>query len=240
MAHNMTVIELKEALRERGLPTGRAKAELVQRLSENVLGAESAVGGRDGEEARVAELIDMHPLRESGEDAAEGVDESARRRGGRLDVMPPDRERDDALYREVALLRRERECMQRQQELLQRELELLRASPAATATTASNSTAVAYGVADGMKELLPEFDASDNTFWRWKQQVELLRCTYQLDERSTRILITSRLRGRALAWLYSKAENMTMSIEELLREMERMFDHRPGKLALRRAFESRV
>lgn len=92
----------------------------------------------------------------------------------------------------------------------------------------------------GIKELLPDFEATDNTFWRWKSQLELLRETYWLGENATRILIGSRLKGRALSWFYSKTEHLTLSIEDLLKEMQQMFDLRPGKLALRKKFEARV
>lgn len=106
-------------------------------------------------------------------------------------------------------------------------------------TGVSGATAVSGGVRN-LRELLPEFDGMDHTFWRWRQQLQLLRHSYQLDENSTRILIRSRLKERALSWFYSRAEYLTLSMEELLQEMERMFDMRPGKLALRREFESRV
>lgn len=43
-----------------------------------------------------------------------------------------------------------------------------------------------------------------------------------------------------LAWFYSRAEYLTMGVDELLTEMGQMFDQRPGKLTLRREFESRV
>lgn len=91
-----------------------------------------------------------------------------------------------------------------------------------------------------IRELLPEFDASENTFWRWRSQLELLRDTYRLDENATRILIGSRLKGRALTWFYSKTEHLTLRIEDFLREMGQMFDLRPAKLTLRRKFEARV
>ncbi|KYN21745.1 hypothetical protein ALC57_05879 [Trachymyrmex cornetzi] len=80
----------------------------------------------------------------------------------------------------------------------------------------------------------------ENTFWKWKQQLELLRNSYQLDDNSARVLISSRLKGRALAWFHSKAEHLILNIEDLLEEMTRMFDSRPAKLSLRKTFEARV
>lgn len=103
--------------------------------------------------------------------------------------------------------------------------------------TTNGSIISAFGGIRGIKELLPEFDATNGTFWKWKQQLALLTHTYQLDENSARVLIGSRLKGRALSWFYSKPEYITMISEDLLREMESMFDLRPGKLSLRREFE---
>lgn len=54
------------------------------------------------------------------------------------------------------------------------------------------------------------------------------------------MLISARLKGRALSWFHSRAEYLTLNIKELLEKMEQMFDLRPGKLALRKEFESRV
>jgi len=46
------------------------------------------------------------------------------------------------------------------------------------------------------------------------------------------------LKGRALTWLYSKAEYLTLSTENFLEEMHQMFDLQLGKL--RKEFEARV
>ncbi|KYN02350.1 hypothetical protein ALC62_06832 [Cyphomyrmex costatus] len=106
-------------------------------------------------------------------------------------------------------------------------------------SSTSNATSAAGNVRH-LKDLLPEFRAADNTFWKWKQQLELLRNSYRLDDNSARVLISSRLKGRALAWFHSKAEHLTLSVENLLEEMTRMFDSRPAKLSLRKEFEARV
>nr|XP_012225735.1 PREDICTED: uncharacterized protein LOC105674166 [Linepithema humile] len=143
-------------------------------------------------------------------------------------------ESDDHVSRELALVQRERELIERERQLLQREREMARS------VSASSNAASASGGVRNLKDLLPEFDATENTFWRWKHQLELLRNSYQLDDNSARILISSRLRGRALTWFYSKAEHLMLSIEDLLGEMTRMFDLRPGKLSLRKEFEARA
>lgn len=48
------------------------------------------------------------------------------------------------------------------------------------------------------------------------------------------------MKGRAFTWFYSKAEYLILSIEDLLEEMKQIFDLHPGKLSLKKEFESRV
>ncbi|XP_011859156.1 PREDICTED: uncharacterized protein K02A2.6-like [Vollenhovia emeryi] len=107
------------------------------------------------------------------------------------------------------------------------------------ASTTSNAASVTGGIRN-LKELVPEFDASENTFWRWKNQVELIRNTYRLEDDATRILISSRLKGRALTWFHSKSEHLTLSVDGLLEAMQQIFDLRPKKLSLRKEFEARI
>lgn len=87
---------------------------------------------------------------------------------------------------------------------------------------------------------MPEFDATDNSFWRWRQQLELLRGSCHMDENAMRILITFRLKGFALTWFHLRTEHVTMAIDSLLEEMRQLFNLRPGKLSLRREFKARV
>lgn len=86
---------------------------------------------------------------------------------------------------------------------------------------------------------MSEFRGEYDSFEIWKKQVELLRATYRLDENSTKILISLRLKNKALSWFHSKPEHLQLNTAELLSEMSRMFDNRPSKLTLRRDFEKR-
>lgn len=130
--------------------------------------------------------------------------------------------------RELELLKRENMLMQR--ELLRREQMQPRepsASPASAGNTDSSdgqTTASATLSIRAIGDLLSDFDGRDNTFWKWEQQINLLRATYHLDNNATRVLISSRLRGRAVNWFHSKSEHITLPIDDLLTEMRRMFD----------------
>ncbi|XP_018377468.1 PREDICTED: LOW QUALITY PROTEIN: uncharacterized protein K02A2.6-like [Trachymyrmex cornetzi] len=214
--NNFTVIELKEALRERGLSSTGSKAELIQRLSEydpNIWKTLSEKrNGIQGEQTDAEDYASIPE--EHHESELQG-------------------EREDYTQHELTLIRKERELLQREQQLLRREREMNRCA------STTSVTSVAGGVRN-LRDLLPEFDASDNTFWRWKKQLEFVRNSYMLDDSATKILISTRLKGRALNWFYSRAEYLTLSVEDLLQEMVQMFDSRPSKLTLRKEFEARV
>ncbi|RLU18307.1 hypothetical protein DMN91_008664, partial [Ooceraea biroi] len=79
-----------------------------------------------------------------------------------------------------------------------------------------------------------------NDFRNWRQQLELLQDTYHLDSNAVKILISLRLRGKALRWFHSRPGHLEMSAKELVNAMSGMFDHRPNKLALRKEFENRL
>lgn len=64
--------------------------------------------------------------------------------------------------------------------------------------------------------------------------------THKLDDNSTRVLISSRLREKALSWFHSKPNNLKLNVIQLLERMKEMFDLRPNKLALRKSFEGRI
>ncbi|RLU18149.1 hypothetical protein DMN91_010392 [Ooceraea biroi] len=128
---------------------------------------------------------------------------------------------------------------ERELELVRREAELRTHTP----TTSARSPTINDGEISstkGLKDLLCEFDGSRSEFRRWKQQVELLRDTYHLDDNATRVLISSRLKRKALNWFDSKPEYIVLSATNLLEEMGRMFDHRPSKLTLKKEFEQRM
>lgn len=91
-----------------------------------------------------------------------------------------------------------------------------------------------------ISETLREFTGESYDFEHWRQQVEVLRNFYQLDDNSVKIWINLRLKGKALKWCQSKPSHFAMSATELLEEMKGVFDHRPSKLALRTEMEARM
>ena len=242
MSGSYTVVDLKEFLRVRKLVTTGSKAELISRLEqydanfwqiiaeENARTAEQTA--REEEERR--RLIEEGPTTLRNEDDHLHVNQAVQWQ-----------QLDDPVRREMDLLRRERDILRREVELFRRESAGLRnPSTDSTRTESAGSmdsrrTATVNLSIRAIGDLLSEFDGNDNTFWKWEQQVGLLRTSYQLDENASRVLISSKLKGRAASWFHSKAEHLTLRVNDLLGEMKIMFDHRPSQMALRREFENR-
>lgn len=207
---DLKVSELKNLLQSLGLPTTGIKNELVARLMDVY---------PDG---FVPDLTTMEM-----QDGT--VDEVGQ---DRRTPLPDEME---MLRREMELMRRERDLAKKEIELMQRERELLRNSPGTDSTVSSRPNVSIKAVGD----LVSHFDGSNDAYYIWKQQIQLLRSTYELDDNTTKILIGTKVKDKALRWLHSRPEHIRMDADSLLTEMGRMFDHRPNKLLLRKKFEER-
>lgn len=93
---------------------------------------------------------------------------------------------------------------------------------------------------NAISELLGNFDGSGQNFESWAQQVELIRAGYGLSDEITRIVISSKLRGKALNWFHSRSSHLTIPVEQLMYELKKMFFPQLSKIKLRRQFEDLV
>lgn len=160
--------EMKDALRARGLSTNGSKAELIQRLTKadpNVWASihqramsSATIGEEFGEPTEETELISLtNPM-----DTPPAAEASVRE----MTTMPT-RDSEEDVARELMLLRREKDLWERERRLFQRELEIARAASTTSTTMTTSSTPAITGGIGGIKDLLPQFDAADGTFWRW-------------------------------------------------------------------------
>lgn len=214
---DLSVAQLKRALRRRRLQTSGRKAELIVRLQDS-----DPTGGW------VQEAVDDQDSMDESEGEAAGVQE-----GG---VVEHARQERHLNRRETELEKREREIMRMELEVLRRENECLRRSPASNLSADSRTTIDIRNVG----KLLGDYDGSGEDFQLWKAQVHLLRETYELTESAAKLMVGSKLQGKAQKWYRSKAEYLSMSVNELLQEMEIIFDQPMGRLDLRRKFEMRT
>ena len=96
--------------------------------------------------------------------------------------------------REVELLRREGDLMARELQLARCEMELLRnvnanASPQDVIQQSSSHVNI-----NALKDLMSDFEGNDADFNKWKEQFELVRTTYKLDDNHERLLISAKLK----------------------------------------------
>ncbi|KAK2578095.1 hypothetical protein KPH14_012234 [Odynerus spinipes] len=121
---------------------------------------------------------------------------------------------------ELDLLRRERDLMDCELQLMRREVEFLRG---------------AQGSHDPQEILRTEpmrRTRKCGTYEIWEKQAR--------DGDGMKVLICSRLRGRAVEWFHSKAEFIEMSFEGILEEMRKMYGQRVSRVTRKKEFEARI
>ncbi|XP_011860261.1 PREDICTED: uncharacterized protein LOC105557594 isoform X3 [Vollenhovia emeryi] len=74
-----------------------------------------------------------------------------------------------------------------------------------------------------------------------RKEQELARKELELAKHDlTKVMMGSRLKGKALEWLHSRSEYIAMPVNDLLGKLREMFYHRPSKILTRRQFEQRT
>lgn len=232
-----TLAEIKDILREK-LSTVGNKAELINRLTNSDSEIRTTLDGLGSRQRRG--VIDC-PIdeRHGSQDAAASEEDECQARHNDTSVEDPLIE-NDLIRRENELLRRERALLQRELEIMRRENAESRGAPCANSSGERRGSPSMSENVRAIRDLLSDFDGDEGTFWRWEQQIQLLRTMYALNDAATRILVSSKLKGRASEWFHSKPDHLTLSIEDLLTSMKQMFGLRQSKLSLRKKFEERT
>lgn len=63
---------------------------------------------------------------------------------------------------------------------------------------------------------------------------------YELDENAAKVLVGSKLQGKAADWYFSLVDHLSMSVDRLLEQMDAMFNQPMSRLERKRLFENRV
>lgn len=232
-AKGFTIDQLKYALNQRQLPTTGRKTELIVRLDQ------ADPSGRWKEEMSRADNLEQEKSIQN--QLPENTDHFEHQESS-INCLDRDQSyQENAMSalrdREFDLIRRERDLAEYENSLLRREVEMLRA--ASRSSTSSTNSRASISIR-GISELLHEYNGTVEDFERWKAQVMLLKTTYELDDNSARVLVGAKLKGKAFTWYHSRPEHLQMGLEELLKAVADMFDHRPGRLELCRKFEARA
>lgn len=212
----LSVLQLRHILKQYQLPSYGRKVEMISRMQQ-----------ADPAGAWMQEAARYHP--------EVNPEEGGQKEGtaqAREDARPVDR----LSQRETELLVRENSLMQREIDLLRRENEALRMSPRNGSSTVSRATLSIKDVSD----LLNEYNGSGDDFERWKAEVNLLRDTYELDENAAKVLVGSKLRGKAADWYHSLVEHLATKVDRLLEQMDAMFNQPMSRLEKERLLENRM
>lgn len=237
-----TLPQLKETLRRFGLQQKGNKPDLLKRLYDH---------DPSGAWKLIASEIASQTAHVEEEGAAQTSGAAELTEGDITMTQVGDEPRDGSISSDrnetVRLRDKELEITRRERDLLQRELELLRLETRMEAETRNaalpmfaNQYTTTRPQVKALSELLSEFSGDENTFWKWHRQFELIRTTYQLDDGTARILVSMRLKNKALQWFHSTPEHLELPVNQLLEKMQNIFDHRPAKIDLRKKFERRT
>lgn len=251
------LFELKEILKSKGVSTKGSKAELLSRLIEiDPHGAWLHASINDEANTTMSttrDRADDENVSDRNDLIQQATTDEASQHAEQEEV------RAMTHQREIELYRREKELAEKELRLVQRELELLRTTqremPRVDTTPSSSgrgdratgdvmdvsaNTPRAKVNVTAVADLLSEFNGRAEDYETWDRQVRFLRTAYDLDDNLTKILIGTKLKGRALDWFHSKPDYIAMTSNELLAGLRSMFCHRPNKIALRRRFEERT
>lgn len=113
----------------------------------------------------------------------------------------------DLIHEKLEMLRIERENVRLERESVTRETNMYVPRPSISA----------------LGELINEFSGAKDTFWKWERQFELVRRTYQLNDRMARILMGTKLKNKALEWFHSRPKHLEFSVDKLTEKMRSIF-----------------
>ncbi|KAI4486095.1 hypothetical protein M0804_006584 [Polistes exclamans] len=128
------------------------------------------------------------------------------------------------------------EGLRRQVEVLMREVEQLRGIPEQRPRVNDRHREVNLSI---ISDMIDVFDGSVGSFTVWERRVRYVQRMHQLQDTEVVMIISLKLRGKALRWFHSKSEFVTYGMEELLAAIEKMFSSRQSIITLRKQFEER-
>jgi len=233
--NSFSVEDLKERLRILKAKTNGNKSELVKRLMQiDPMG--SIVNAKMSE--NIPEDDDVNEARETMNQTNEEANEILRMRR-ELEISKKERE---LARKELELVKRENELLQNMRRLSVNveALEGQRTNIRDIERNVNNDEANKKPNITAIAELLSSFDGRSNTYETWERQVIFLKNTYKLSDDLTKVMIGLRLKGKAIEWLHSKPEHISLSINDLLRKLKEMFYHQSSKIVTRKQFEQRV
>lgn len=87
--------------------------------------------------------------------------------------------------------------------------------------------------------LIPEFGGHEDDVEGWLQRIDAIQVVYKVPDEVMQLISIGKLTDQARSWFNTKIEYVTMSWNDLKREMLTMFNSRPNKVVLMKKMEVR-
>ena len=136
--------------------------------------------------------------------------------------------------KEIELMERENNLLMRENELLKKEIELSRAS--SSKREIHSDEPKSFKISD-VHEMIDHFDGY--SFHVWSEQIKTVKRVYNITDDKMKVIVSSKLKGKAKEWFHSKPCFIEKSFDELICALSEMFDNKIDKLAIRRQLERR-
>lgn len=221
--------ELKEILRQHKLSTAGTKTELVKRLLDAGVSMEELTSSiiEEAEEHQEETLLDPQEEEEAIAEIsiADENDELLRLR------------KEVTRLREIERLREELARLSSRSEEHQGTLTKTSSRGESSSSIMTNGHQLNI---KSIGEMIDEFDGSARNMLVWEKQVLKIIEVHGLEDKMAKLVIVSRLKGKARKWYYSRSDLLKLDVKELLAELTKMFDVRPSKLDLKKKFEART
>ncbi|XP_033238069.1 uncharacterized protein [Drosophila pseudoobscura] len=219
--------QLRGWLESLNLPKGGSKAAMAARLNEIPV----ELRGQGPPAAETCE-------NEREDEAAADQDSTKSERKEKNEKAPqaPGHNNNHGEYRA------EVEMLKLQVELLKLQSEREKEGRGENTTPAANNDASVM-LLNAAKDMLPTYhgniSGNNDDVTTWIAQFKAIAKVNKLKDEKLLMLLMSKLKNKALVWLHSSPEHMSLPIDQLLNVMEDTFHPKESKLLLRRKFESR-
>ena len=224
------VVMLKELLKKKGISVTGTKTELIARLdeadptrewmkeidydSEN-LDLNDAGGAGSGSGLSNEEVELLRREKEVAERELRSLQQQLlASRGNNTQSLNDVRvaqgtdKTEELMRQKMELYRREKEVAELELSVMRQQLQNLRS----TNNTGNLETSSVQNTRDRvnlseLKELINIFDGSDGEYANWEKQIKYVKSTYNLSEEKTKVVLSARLKGKALEWFHSQPQS---------------------------------
>ncbi|XP_067630032.1 uncharacterized protein [Eurosta solidaginis] len=236
--NDFTSQQLRAWLQQLNLPTSGAKSALAIRLNQIPVAerGQCPIVGSDGVEI-VEPTTDVHERSNNNgnDEDSNGAGAGGNYNGSDEHVNGDNMTISQMQHMKDELMRREKGILEKELQILRRLADLNMNTVVASETAPVQPSQVPIDV---ILNIVPEYDGKASVDI-WLSQLQSVSVAYGIDDNLQRVLLLSKLKGKALSWMHSKPNFATEELQNLLAELREAFSTKERKLVLRRKFEAR-